>query len=312
MPKHFMYPYENIARLIEPANYISSLVNFNGVAEALDFQNKFERTDFSRLFLQLPDHQIMTGYHSSAAALSNSLTAMGQQFEMATRSFDTAGVGLNLGVGVQSLCNQMADLTREVAPYLQQWATLSSTIDWNSIQLGLNFSHQGFSQEWDTLVEELNDDPPEVVLDFFDDDEKQVAYAAVSEAVETQNWQVALWDKYLVFQKSNPIVARIILCIWTILLGLLINVASHYLLNTITKSAMKESPQAQSNTIIIIEQNQTVQVINSVPYYFEIEYTDPVTNKTYQGYISKRSVKQKMMSDEQESSEDTQPTVSVP
>ena len=53
---------------------------------------------------------------------------------------------------------------------------------------------------------------------------------------------------------------------------------------------MRTEPTSKAPIVINIIENQNIVIVNSVPYWREIEYEDKVTGETYCGWVAKRSI----------------------
>lgn len=52
-------------------------------------------------------------------------------------------------------------------------------------------------------------------------------------------------------------------------------------------SNVYEEPKAFSSVVINVNVESEIIIIDSVPYYYQIVYTDPETGEEFKGYISK-------------------------
>ena len=64
---------------------------------------------------------------------------------------------------------------------------------------------------------------------------------------------------------------------------------------------MYDEPSSKSNTVVNITVDQSVTIIGEVPYYYEVEYTDPETGELVTGYIYKANIATDEQSEEDSS-----------
>jgi hypothetical protein len=75
-------------------------------------------------------------------------------------------------------------------------------------------------------------------------------------------------------------------------------------------SNVYEEPRASSSVVINVNVENEIIIIDSVPYYYQVVYTDPETGAEYTGYVSKKNVEPESIEpvdpSETESSSNTQ------
>lgn len=195
---------------------------------------------------------------------------VGMEFQNAVSiQFNTIAHSVyRIGFDIQPLLNELSS----IAPTLQQIINL----------------HQGVA----TLVEDIefsNDIPEEICSLTLED--KRAASRAVSEIIaEPENWERALVKTFKAMKDSHPVLFSAIIYLLASLLTIVYGAISNVLGDTVKPAILRETPSPSSQTIIIIAPAQQVTVLDKVPYYFEIEYTDPNNGETYIGWASKRSV----------------------
>lgn len=122
--------------------------------------------------------------------------------------------------------------------------------------------------------------------------EKVEIKEAVEEIVSNPlNWEQKVVNYYNDLKAKRPLSAKVFLFILCTIFTILVNVTSNMITETIRDTKLKKQPTATSQTIITIEKNQTVYILNKAPYYYEIEFTNETTGKTVTGWLSKRTVK---------------------
>lgn len=129
--------------------------------------------------------------------------------------------------------------------------------------------------------------------------------------VETQT-NDAVKAKYVQWQEKHPLLAILFL---NIILAILVNFVSNFAYDWISAKLGKasnvyEEPKASSSVVINVNVESEIIIIDSVPYYYQIVYTDPETGEEFKGYIPKKNVdKESIETDnesEPESKNDTQ------
>ncbi len=103
------------------------------------------------------------------------------------------------------------------------------------------------------------------------------------------NWQQKIFRCITKWNNKNPVIAFILKYI---ILSIMISIFAAYVFQamTIKKSAIREEPNTSAQVIINVNVNQTINVIESKPYYYKIEYYNSETNENVSGWISKRNV----------------------
>ena len=102
----------------------------------------------------------------------------------------------------------------------------------------------------------------------------------------------AVKSKFVQWQEKHPVLAFWFL---NIILAILINVMSSFAYDWISAKLNKssnvyEEPTASSGVVININVESEIIVIDSVPYYYQVIYTDPETGEEFRGYIPKKNV----------------------
>lgn len=116
--------------------------------------------------------------------------------------------------------------------------------------------------------------------------------AELSEAAEDpQNWQQRIMAVIQSWKERNPIVAGLILLIFTAIISQLIGEATHWAMAMLKDSLIREEPSSKAAVVCQVKRGETVTVIGDAPYYYLVEVTNPDTDECLSGYISKKSVK---------------------
>ena len=120
--------------------------------------------------------------------------------------------------------------------------------------------------------------------------------------VETQTNE-AVKAKFVQWQEKHPLLAIVFLnIILTILVNLFSNFAYDWISAKLGKTSnVYEEPKASSSVVINVNVESEIIIIDSVPYYYQIVYTDPETGEEFRGYISKKNVDKESIETDNES-----------
>lgn len=117
----------------------------------------------------------------------------------------------------------------------------------------------------------------------------QDIYAAIS---DKRNWQQRLMDVLINWKKRNPIIAAILQqIIFALIVNILVNNLVTWGGKLIKEAIIRDEPNTSAAVVAQVKQDQDVDVIKEVPYYYLIEFYDPDTDERVRGYVSKRSVR---------------------
>ncbi len=104
------------------------------------------------------------------------------------------------------------------------------------------------------------------------------------------NWQQKVMLIIEKWKRQNPVIANVFYILLQVIISLAIALALN-MYTTVKQTVIREMPSANAPKLIIVPKNHKMIVIGEVPYYFEIEFEDPETGDSFQGWISKRSAK---------------------
>lgn len=123
------------------------------------------------------------------------------------------------------------------------------------------------------------------------EDEQQIVVSEVAGILSDKNWEQRFAECVKKFSQTHPVIAWILQLIFLpIILGVIINHISPTSGQTVAPAKVYELPQSSSPVVCHIKQEQTVIIIDEVPYYYGIELTDDATGQRQAGYVSKRSI----------------------
>lgn len=152
------------------------------------------------------------------------------------------------------------------------------TIDWNWMSETLSAYGDDFNQDEtsDLLTEDIREELDE----------------SIHEIMVSGDSEEMVKSKFLEWQNRHPVLAFILI---QILLAIIINIVSGVMGDWVSgvltkKSNMYEEATATSNVVINIDVDQNITIVNEVPYYYEIVYTDPETGEEIRGYVYKANV----------------------
>lgn len=184
---------------------------------------------------------------------------------------------------IRTVAENAARMQIELQPLLQELCDVRPSV----IQFTVLF--QKLSQYADEPDFSCNTDE----IDSLTEGEKQAASQTVSEILaQPDNWEQNLVKSLAAAQSRHPVVSKAIIWILTAVITIILGVSDNYLYDTIKTAKLRAQPSQDAPVITVINSSQTVNVINDTQYYFEIEYTDSETKKTYSGWISKRSLQE--------------------
>lgn len=120
--------------------------------------------------------------------------------------------------------------------------------------------------------------------------------------VETQTDE-AIKSKFVQWQEKHPILALLFL---NIVIAILVNLVSSFAYDWISAKLNKnsnvyEEPTTSSSVVINIKVESDIIIIDSVPYYYQVIYTDPETGEEFIGYIPKKNVETESIESSNES-----------
>lgn len=106
---------------------------------------------------------------------------------------------------------------------------------------------------------------------------------------ENKNWQQTLAEKIEKWTEKNPIIYTVIM---QILIPILLSIFASFIYGNVSapKAAIKEEPSATGDVIYNISINQEVTIIDDTRYYYKVIYHNKEIDKTFTGWISKRSI----------------------
>lgn len=228
-------------------------------------------------------------------------------------------VSATLNVPLLEVARQTQEISRILSPAIQQWAEISARLA-NLMTPAIIAAAEMAARtqiELSPLLRELHDVSPsgdqlsglfekvslyadEMTFDVATDEidsltapEKQETVKAVSEILaEPDNWEQTLVKSLRLAQERHPVFAKAIIWLLSAIITIVLNVAANTIYDTIKIAKLREKPAQDATVVTIVNISQEVTIINDVPYYFEIEYIDTVTEKRNTGWISKRSVQE--------------------
>lgn len=172
------------------------------------------------------------------------------------------------------------------------------TIDWDWMSSAL----QGYENKYD-VVEAQSIVTPEIQEELDKSVKQVLSETSTDEAVKS---------RFVQWQEKNPFLAFVFL---NIIIVILTNLVSSFAYDWISAklnrtSNVYEEPRASSSVVINVNVENEIIIIDSVPYYYQVVYTDPETGAEYTGYVSKKNVEPESIEpvdpSETESSSNTQ------
>ena len=107
----------------------------------------------------------------------------------------------------------------------------------------------------------------------------------------------AIKSKFVQWQEKHPILAFWFL---NIIIAILVNIVSNFAYDWMSaklsnNSNVYEEPTTSSGVVINIHAESDIVIVDSIPYYYQVVYTDPETGEEFSGYISKKNVEKESL-----------------
>lgn len=218
--------------------------------------------------------------------------------EMSVRLNETANV---ISPAIQQFSQQSKQITDILSP------TFKIAIqNIERCQIELNLIIQQMAQSWPSwpdinllatvLTDIIQSNPYLEELK----DEKEVLSAqgtieienAILEIIsEPSNWQQRTLKVFEEIKINNPLLSKVLIGILGVILAIIVGASSSFLADVVKDTWIKKEPTSSAQNITKLEIEQTVYVINDVPYYYEVEFTDGQSGETIKGWVSKRSLR---------------------
>jgi len=180
------------------------------------------------------------------------------------------------GIHISKTIDLIPTIERALPQIDDKWRM--PTIDWNWMSKTLSTYDEKIEQDEESTV--ITED----ICEKLDESIREIMISDKSE--ETVK------SEYLEWQKRHPALAFLLL---NVLIAIIINVVSGVIVNWVTgvltkKSNLYEEATATSNVLVNIDADQNITIVNEVPYYYEIIYTDAETGEELRGYVYKANV----------------------
>lgn len=185
----------------------------------------------------------------------------------------------------------ISSLAQSVLPQID--LSLSSILAQTAAEL-VQLPQMDWSWVSDVYAEEDDDDEP------WEEDTSTIVTpeirAAMAEDItrlfaKPAELEQASKSKYLEWKARHPMLADLYLSLFLPILCSIIVSLGSMLGGTLNKDAKVYSePTSASNVVVNLTVEQNVTIVGSVPYYYEVEFTDPETGEQFTGYIYKPNV----------------------
>lgn len=190
---------------------------------------------------------------------------------------------------------RLQDLMANIIPS-NQWTQLSAQIqEWSHSLLGpiSTLPSPQKAAELSRLSKLAAESVPTQKIDSvqpLSEDEQKIVSSQVTAIISDKNWEQRFAESVKGFSQTHPVIAWVLAFVFLpIILNLLCNRLSPSSGQTVAPAKVYELPQTSSSVVFHVNPNQTVMIIDEVPYYYGIEVTDEAGQRQA-GYISKRSV----------------------
>lgn len=148
--------------------------------------------------------------------------------------------------------------------------------------------------DWEWLTQNIDSvkDFDESNLDeIITEDVYEELEVSVQDAIISGDSQKNIEARYGEWKAQHPLLADIYLLLIPIILTALFNLIDNLANGVFLRpSKVYEEPKATSNTVVNVSVKQNVTIVNEVPYYYEILYTDPETGEEKTGYVYKNNI----------------------
>lgn len=247
----------------------------------------------NRVSQTLSATQNLSGAYAAVESLQTVLRNVysNSAFEALTKSA-TAMQSVLSSIQVPTVVDMIPTMERILPIINTTWKKPSIDWDWMSKALATyDYNHDDVEELLtNEICEELNE--------------------SVHDTLVAKDSQKNIEQRYGEWKEKHPLLADLYLQIISFILGIITGIITSWIPATTTKNSnVYELPASTSNIIINVDINQNITIVNEVPYYYEVIYTDPETGEEKRGYIYKPNVaipQQEFDSDAKKSESDPQ------
>jgi CHASE3 domain sensor protein len=123
-------------------------------------------------------------------------------------------------------------------------------------------------------------------------EENQVLAEAIVEIIDNPlNIQQNIVKWFAEFKDKNPLINKLFIFLLNTIHLIFVAAAGAVIAVVILNANVREEPAQSSPIVANVTVNQSVTIINEVPYYYEIDFIDEDTEEEKSGFVSKRSIK---------------------
>lgn len=158
------------------------------------------------------------------------------------------------------------DFTREIP-----------TVDWDWVNDNIN-SCESYDEE--TIEEILTNEVSEEINE------------SVQETISSnEEIQKNIEERYAEWKDKHPLLADLFLQLVSVIFSMILSSILKWVLGIFVNPAnVYEEPKSSSPVLISVNNNQYVNIVNKVPYYYKVVFTDPETGEEITGYVYKPNI----------------------
>ena len=240
----------------------------------------------------LPNSGLLNIANSMSDAVAKFATVNGGILAAVRSVAETLGsVVARVAMSNENMLSATQSVISRLALHNENWFDSISVMTKNFAHIGASVS--ALSRYYDTF--EFDDDYENLADgEFSDGDIEELGKALHSVVTNTEDLVVACDAQVAIVNERNPRLAKILKFIVLQIIAFLIWEIAGFAINHFIaqkNAPLREQPHSTSIVINNITINQQLFVIDSVPYYYLVEFESPDTGDMVQGYISKRSVR---------------------
>jgi len=169
-----------------------------------------------------------------------------------------------------------------VAPVIQNFA-----IAWSGFKASI--LEQMLASIESSISKDAIDSLDVEVSELSTEDKSEIVEMTELIVTQPKNWQNVMMERIKKWSVDNPFL------VWVfhkliILIPIVMSTLALYVTNRDTP--IRENPDSNAQIVTTVIEKQVVNIVNEVPYWFEVEFRNPNTGSIYNGWMSKRSIEQ--------------------
>ena len=267
--------------------FVNSLSNYNQMRIAAEITNPLkevlERIDFQGIdkvrntFIQMQPH--ILEFSRTMSAISETLSP---------RLIQMAQVSYEMVQAMSPYLAQYNEMATKLGVVLSKTIGRISYSNLTGFEYVLSEFSSLYSENFDDIKEE---EFVEQIANFTEQQVSAIAETVEMVVLQPKNWQTTLAERIAEWKIKNPaiswLIQKIIDTIYLIITGVVVVLIAQ----TITDTRLRSNPEVNAEVIATIQAGQAVEILDEVPYWFEVEYTDIGTSEQRLGWMPKRCVR---------------------